>query len=240
MKRVVPALISMLSAAALALSAQSVPAGNGVEAWTPWEASIFANFTRADFPGLPNSLAILNTQLNSGGLTPIYTGADINLSGGEINLQQNFRSWLGFQIDASGGASNRFVAVPSADASTLNDSSAFHLAPNLLTVAYGPVVTRRSTARLEPWARVLAGVAHADLCPDAEFKTAVRADDNSFAFANSGLALQGGLGVDVSLRRSIFLRLGVDDLRTWLFNGEQNQVRAAAGIAWRFGSGSEE
>jgi len=33
MKRVVPALISMLSAAALALSAQSVPAGNGVEAW---------------------------------------------------------------------------------------------------------------------------------------------------------------------------------------------------------------
>jgi len=27
-----------------------------------------------------------------------------------------------------------------------------------------------------------------------------------------------------------FLRLGVDDLRTWLFNGEQNQVRAAAGI----------
>jgi hypothetical protein len=31
-----------------------------------------------------------------------------------------------------------------------------------------------------------------------------------------------------------------EDLRTWLFSGEQNQLRAAAGITWRFRSGSEE
>jgi hypothetical protein len=31
-----------------------------------------------------------------------------------------------------------------------------------------------------------------------------------------------------------------EDLRTWLFGGEQNQLHAAAGITWRFRSGSEE
>jgi hypothetical protein len=240
MNRVLSVTLTFFAAATVNLSAQAISPVTGGQMWTPWEASASANFIRAKLPALPQALTILNTNLNAAGQVPLHTNSDINMMGIEVELQQNVRSWLGFQVDVSGGYSNRYIAVPASDASMLSGNTAFHVSPVLLTGVYGPIVTLRGNGRYEIWGRLQGGVARGDLAPDAGLKTAVRANDSTFAFASTVGAVVGGLGGNIAINRRISVRIGVDEIRTWLFGSQQNQLRGAAGILWRFGDGHDE
>jgi hypothetical protein len=238
MKWIYFVIFPALSLAALSLSAQSVPSTTGDKSWSPWEVTISGNFTRANFPAIANSLTVLDSQLSSAGKQPIYTNSNVNEVGAEINLQQNLRTWLGFQFDVSGGTTVRNVTVPAADSSTLSGVTSFRYSPTYFSAGYGPVVTLRRSDRIQPWARLLGSAARANLCPSSELKTAVWNNSKKFAFADTSGAIDGGLGADLMFNQKLVVRISVDDVRTWLFGAHQNQMCASVGIDWKFGRGA--
>jgi opacity protein-like surface antigen len=198
----------------LQLFAQTGPISSAQPA--PWEAAAGFTFTRADIQAIPKALAASGTGLNAGRL--------LNMGGAEVVLQQNFRDNLGFQFDLSAAIGKRPVAGRSFN-------------PLLYTGNFGPIVRLRPGHNVDPWIRIAAGGAHADLRPDAVLKADIRSKNAAYAFSNSSLAAQVGAGADWSLTRHVSLRAGFDLIRTYLFSAHQNQLRSTIGVTWQFGGG---
>ena len=194
----------------LQLFAQTGPISSAQPA--PWEAAAGFTFTRADIQAIPKALAASGTGLNAGRL--------LNMGGAEVVLQQNF----GFQFDLSAAIGKRPVAGRSFN-------------PLLYTGNFGPIVRLRPGHNVDPWIRIAAGGAHADLRPDAVLKADIRSKNAAYAFSNSSLAAQVGAGADWSLTRHVSLRAGFDLIRTYLFSAHQNQLRSTIGVTWQFGGG---
>jgi hypothetical protein len=222
------------------LSAQAVPAvgSESADTWTPWEAAVSVNWTRADFPVLSDSLNTVNgTSSGFGAISPdllvltpqMSTNSLINTMGSDFALQQNFKGWLGFQFEASGGLDARSVKT--------GNVIEYKFEPKYLAFTYGPVVTLRTTHHINLWARGQIGIGREDACPDSNLKAAVRAINQKYLFADTGVAAQFGAGIDRSITPRLSLRLAVDDIHTALFNSAQDQLRAALGFAWRWGGG---
>ncbi len=111
----------------------------------------------------------------------------------------------------------------------------FKFVPNYLAFTYGPVVTLRTTHHTNLWIRGQVGIGREDACPDSNLKAAGRAVDPKYRFADTGVAVKGGAGIDRAINSRLSLRLAVDDINTTLFDSAQDQLRAALGFAWRWG-----
>jgi hypothetical protein len=166
------------------------------------------------------------------------TTGDFGMPGAAIDLQHNFQSCLGFQLSVSGGYADRKVLIPAADAGVFSNGS-FLASPKLFTAAFGPVFTIGRGHHVEYMIRVLGGVARANVAPGAAFESAVNTATTPFAFTDTAAVADGGFGVSVPFSQHFALRFGVDDLSTWLSAGRQDQLRASAGIVWKFGQRSE-
>ena len=236
------ALFLLVGSVPAALSAQAVPAaghaGTGADDWTPWEAAVSVNWTRADFPVLSDSLKAINgTSSGFSAVSPNLlvvssqpsTNSLVNMLGTDFALQQNFRSWLGFQFEGSGAFGTRNVKS--------GNTTEYTFQPKYLAFTYGPVVTLRTTHRTNLWVRGQVGIAREDACPGANLKAAVRAVDSKYRFADTNVAVQAGAGIDRTINSRVSLRLAVDDIHTTLFDSTQDQLRATLGLAWRWGGG---
>ena len=215
------------------LSAQAVsPVGNGRTGmpfiWAPWEAAVSVNWTRANFSVMSDSLNVINEGSNA----PMVSNSWFNTWGSDVALQQNYRGWLGFQIEASAGAGSCDVKK--------QDGTEYKLAPKYLAFTYGPVITRRTAHRTNLWVRGLLGVGRQDLSPDAAFKADVRASQPKYEFADTGIAIPGGAGIDRAINSKMLFRWAVDDIHTQLFNTGQNHWRTGVGFAWGWGRGSSD
>lgn len=236
MKRFSALSFGLVCAAALAGSGQ-LQAQKANLTTVPWELAASGTYSRADVPSLAQAVGALNTQLVPASLAPI-SSHDFGMPGAAVEVQHNFQSCLGFQFSISGGYSNRTILVPTADSSVFPEGT-FHATPRIITAAFGPVFTMNRGHHVEFLFRVLGGAARADAAPDAAFKTAVESTSPAFTFAQTSAAADGGFGVDVPMGQRFAMRVGIDDVSTWLSGARQDQLRASAGIVWKFGRRTE-
>lgn len=89
---------------------------------------------------------------------------------------------------------------------------------DVLTVMIGSKFTARVSARIEPFARVLVGIAR---------------QKGSFGDKSVGLALQPGGGVDFLLSKRIAIRAAVDYAVVFESYENEHQLRFTTGIAFR-------
>jgi hypothetical protein len=224
---------------------------NAQELLTPWQASVSIQYTRAEFPAMQKSLAAWNagnttpTPVSFNGrrsasflsdLSPISTNSWINLAGGEVALQQNFNSWFAGQMNVSGALGNRRINVPAVDKQAFGGTDP-SFEPRFITVGYGPLFTFHRDRKYQPWIHAVPGFAHADLNPSQPLRLDILNADPAIRFSSNSFALQAGIGMDMLIHRHVALRFAGDDISTWLFNTQNNQLRATFGLAWRFGNG---
>jgi len=235
-------LVAVVIGLPLCMNAQAVISGESSSVHqAPWEFAASGTFVRSDFQVIPAALATLNPTIVGDGGTVLTTNSLINLSGAELTLQQNYGSWLGIQLDASGGVGNRLVTLPSVDAALglYSSATAFHFSPKLMAITFGPVFRMNSSHNTTLWVRILGGVGRGDVTPDTTLKAAVRANTPAFSFTDTATAVQAGVGIDHALMGRVHLRLGVDDVHTSLFGANQNNLRASLGLVWRFSGATD-
>jgi hypothetical protein len=201
----------------------------------PWEAAVSGDFTRVNIPAMAQAVAVLNTQPSSAPYTPLTTG-DFHLAGGTIDLQRNFQSHLSLQFSVSGGYADRTLFVPAPDTILYPSLAA---KPMLFTALFGPVFATHRWRQVDLLARVLVGGARGDVAPGPALDSAVYSLAPSFKFTDTGAAADIGVGVSVPFTQHLAIKLGGDDISTWLYGGRKDQLRGSAGVVWKFGRRSE-
>lgn len=142
------------------------------------------------------------------------TSNDFSLNGGSASFAYNFNNWLSGVGDVGAYHNGNILG-------TKTDGT-------LTTYLFGPRVSYRHFGRLTPFGEVLFGGAHANA-----HLTGLSASDNAFA-------MTVGAGVDYSLSKHLSIRpLKVDYLLTRFSelgtrNQNQNNIRASAGVVFRF------
>jgi len=97
----------------------------------------------------------------------------------------------------------------------------------------GPQLTLRRSSRVQPFGRALLGGAwYSDstniLANNVPLISEIKESD-------SGFALGGGGGTDVSFSSHLGMRVTVDYIRTFFFNNSQGNIRSTVGLIYRFG-----
>jgi hypothetical protein len=151
-----------------------------------------------------------------------------NMSGWNFGVEESITSHFGFVVDAGGAYSEKRILLDSSGG--INDSSRSRL--RLYTLTGGPQVTLYRGPNFQPFARFLVGGAffrsRTDLLENNVPVTA------AFIANDDGLAYGGGGGADVFFSKRWGARLAVDILRTHLFDETQNNLRATAGLVFRY------
>lgn len=157
-------------------------------------------------------------------------GAHQNLNGWNFGVQENMNSWFGAVVDISGSYGTKSLTVLSSSGVTVKTRTRLRSH----TFMGGPQLTLRRSSRFQPFGRALLGGAwYSD-------STNVLAN-NVPLFAelkegDSGFALGGGGGTDISFSPHLGVRVTVDYIRTFFFNDSQGNIRSTFGLIYRFGA----
>ena len=107
--------------------------------------------------------------------------------------------------------------------------------PATVILGGGPQFTYRKRDKFQPFVRIMAGIAHADLKPDAltkadlmAFAPTFKTDDNSFGLIDGG-------GVDVCVETLPCVPSRSRLVRTYLFSEHQGNLRMTVGLSFRLG-----
>jgi len=170
--------------------------------------------------------AAAHAQLPSGNIFLGYSyaradmglGDHINANGFEGSLEGKVFPHLGIVADVSGHYNEK---------QTINicpgpgPCSAVPVNATLHSYLAGPRVSV-SIGRFTPFANALFGVSH------------IKASASGFAEADTAFATAIGGGVDYKLIKGFAVRVQADALQTRFFGQTQNNLRAAAGVVFRF------
>lgn len=208
--------------------------------YTPeWELQAGYQFAHNDIGAAQNFADAITVPL---GLPSISVGRTMTSNGGEFSFQQNVASWWGGIVDFSGTMANKKVDVSEAAVAAglvpLGTRVVAGFKPTVYTVTAGPQFAYRKHQRIEPFARLLFGVAHGDLSPDDATAPVLKALAPSFKTTETNFAMMAGVGVDYVLRKYVALRGAWDFQRTYLFDEHQANFRFTAGVNFRFGQRS--
>jgi hypothetical protein len=207
-----------------------------------WEVYAGYQYTSIDI-GVVQDLADSITVPD--GLPRVNVGRSLKMNGGDISVQENSASWWGGVVDFSGSYASKHIdlseAAQAAGLVPPGTSVVAIFRPTVYTVMGGPQFTYRKKENIQPFTRIMLGVARTDLAPDSNPRAvpntqdvlsalapAFKTKDTSFAFAI-------GLGADYVWKRYIAFRVAGDYLRTYLFNEHQGNVRITAGVDFRIG-----
>jgi opacity protein-like surface antigen len=207
-------LLSGLSAAA-----QNTPAG---EVYGGYQ------FTRIDTHAVQDELNLEHTLVPSVPL--INFGTYQNLNGWNFGGQENTNSWFGGVVDVSVNYGTRNINATSVGGVSISTRTKLRS----YSFTGGPQFTLRRSSRFQPFARALFGGAWYNdstsiVANNVQLTSDLKESDKS-------LAIGGGAGTDMSLSRSLGIRIAVDYIRTFLFNDAQNDYRASVGLVYRFGN----
>jgi len=212
-------------------------------------------YTRVGIGAAQDGLNALTDPFN---LPRIDLGRSLNLNGGNASFQENINSWFGGIVDFSGSMTNKKVDL-SKQAQALGlvapgTTVTAGFKPTLYTITGGPQFTYRKHEHFQPFARVLLGVARANLAPNSTTSAAIDSFTTSLALPHfnttrNSFAWMGGAGTDYVLKRWLALRASVDYQRTYLFSGikvpipgnpdfhlpdeHQGNFRISAGVSFR-------
>jgi hypothetical protein len=151
-----------------------------------------------------------------------------SLNGWNSGIEEDITQWFGVVVDVGGSYGTRKILISSSggvDQSTRTKMS-------LYTITGGPQFTLHRGSNFQPFARVLLGGAFFRTKTDVvannvPLTTPLSADDEGFVYGAGG-------GTDVFFSRRLGLRVAADFLRTSFFSDTQDQVRASAGLVFRF------
>jgi hypothetical protein len=151
-----------------------------------------------------------------------------NMNGWNFGVEESITKHFGFVVDAGGAYSERRILLESVPG--INESSRSRL--RLYTLTGGPQVTLYRGSNFQPFARFLVG--------GAFFRSRTDLLENNvpvttpFIANDDGLTYGGGGGTDVFFAKRWGARLAADILRTHLFGETQNNIRATAGLVFRY------
>jgi hypothetical protein len=201
-----------------------------------WEVHGGYQFTRFDIGAVQDAADSVTTPNN---LPRVNIGRNLDMSGGTFSLQQNANSWWGGILDFSTIYASKHIDLSQQAAGLglvtpgTNVSATFR--PTIIIFGGGPQFTYRKRDKLQPFVRVMAGIAHADLKPDALTKADLFAFAPTFKTDDNSLALIAGGGVDYVWKPYLAIRVAADYVRTYLFSEHQGNLRMTAGLSFRLG-----
>jgi opacity protein-like surface antigen len=105
--------------------------------------------------------------------------------------------------------------------------------PTLTTYSAGPQFNFHRGEKVQPFARIMMGVAYGKLQPDTNATNALAFLAPTFATSARSVALLGGVGADYTLTTNFAIRVAADYQRSYLYGEHQNSVRVSAGIVFR-------
>lgn len=183
-------------------------------------------YTRLDTGAAQDAL---NLAALEAGVPPPDFGRHQNLNGWSFGLQENYTGWFGGVVDVSGGYhTNKNISV-----TTGNVTTTLRVRVHSYTFTGGPQFTMRRSSTFQPFARVLIGGGFFNasanvLVNNVQTIPEVKTDDHN-------LALGGGAGTDINLSRRLGMRVTIDYFRTAFYNDNQNNLRGAVSLVYRWG-----
>jgi opacity protein-like surface antigen len=173
-----------------------------------------------------------------GGYSYFHTDGGGSLHGWNGSVDVNLNKWAGVVADFSGhyGSSSTSVSTviigqPGLSVEASADS-------NIYTFLAGPQVFYRKDKRLTPFGHALFGLSRVHLQGTATATVPV-VGTTTFSFSETDTAFAMGLGggLDVTIAKSVALRLIQADYLMTRFNGDtQNNARISVGFVFRFGA----
>jgi len=156
-------------------------------------------------------------------------GAHQTQHGWNFGVQENMNNWFGGVVDVSGNYGTKRLTVLSSGGVTVTTRTKLRS----YTFMGGPQLTLRRSSRFQPFGRALLGGAwYSDstnvLANNVPLIAEIKESD-------SGFALGGGGGTDISFSSHLGMRVTVDYIRTFFFNDSQGNIRSTVGLIYRFG-----
>jgi len=156
-------------------------------------------------------------------------GAHQTQHGWNFGVQENMNNWFGGVVDVSGNYGTKRLTVLSSGGVTVTTRTRLRS----YTFMGGPQLTLRRSSRFQPFGRALLGGAwYSDstnvLANNVPLIAEIKESD-------SGFALGGGGGTDISFSSHLGMRVTVDYIRTFFFNDSQGNIRSTVGLIYRFG-----
>jgi opacity protein-like surface antigen len=159
-----------------------------------------------------------------------------SLHGWNGSADVNLNKWLGVVADFSGHYGSSSTSVSTAIIGQPGLSVEASADSNIHTFLVGPQVSYRKDERLTPFGHALIGFSRVHDHGSATATVPVLGT-TTFSFNNTdtGFAMGLGGGLDVTITRSVALRLiQADYLMTRLNGGNQNNARISVGFVYRF------
>lgn len=158
----------------------------------------------------------------------LHFGNRQNMNGWDFGVQEDITKWFGVVVDGGGSYSERRVLLSSSGG--VNTTWRSRLRGYTVTV--GPQITLARGTHFQPFVRLMVGGgffrSHVDIIANnVSIVTPVNVNDDGFAYGP-------GVGTDIFLSRHFGARVAADLIRTQLFGETQNNVRASAGLVFRF------
>lgn len=149
--------------------------------------------------------------------------------GWNFGVQENMNNWFGGVVDVSGNYGTKSLTILSSGGVTVKTRTRLRS----YTFMGGPQLTLRRSSRFQPFGRALLGGAwYSDstnvLANNVPQIAEIRESD-------SGFAIGGGGGTDISFSSHLGMRVTVDYIRTFFFNDSQGNIRSTVGLIYRFG-----
>ena len=153
---------------------------------------------------------------------------------GGTAVQNNANSWFGLILDGSGIYGKKDIGLTSL--TSPGTTALIRLKPSFYTVAGGPQFSYRKSSRVQPFARILLGLAYERASANVLINgvpllsSDITQSDKSFDFTAGG-------GFDYHFREHLAMRMSGDYVRTYFSNLTQNNLRVSVGLTYRL-SGS--
>lgn len=213
--------------------------GVGVAQETPgWEVSGGYQYTRLDLVSLPDQAKVLNATVEA---QPGDIGSRANASGFNFGVQENANSWFSGLFTFSGSyphinsdITNQLLGSGLPPAKP-QPSYNFKANGQLYNFMFGPQFTLRSSPTVQPFVRLLIGLARENFDENVSQGGAPLLGKD-MRVNDSGLAIGAGVGMDIRMTNQVYMRLAGDYERTPVFNNTQNNFMVSADITYRIGS----
>jgi opacity protein-like surface antigen len=173
-----------------------------------------------------------------GGYSYFHPNGGGGLHGWNGSVDVNLNKWLGVVADFSGYYGSSSTSVSTAIIGPPGLSVEASADSNIHTFLVGPQVAYRKDERLTPFGHALLGLSRVHQRGTAT-TTGPLMGTTTFSFndTDTGFAMGLGGGLDVTITRSVALRLiQADYLMTRLNGDSQNNARVSVGFVFRFGA----
>lgn len=151
------------------------------------------------------------------------SGVDLNTNGWNASLTANLSKHFGVAADFGGAYKSK--------SGTIDDLPSGTAHAHVYTYDFGPVISMDSGGKINPFAHVLFGGAHASVNGCAADGSGCESLGSS-----NGLTIMFGGGVDLKASKAIAIRLAQFDWVYYHFSGYSNSsnVRLSTGVVFRF------